>query len=292
MVFQGGHQGAAGFAQAGGGQRQAQPGVDHHAQRLASGKRLTLGQLELLGAHGKPGVVEDDRLDPGENRAGAGTQALHLAARLGPGDPLGLAGAHGGAAVEAHGHLQAHEGAAMGHAHHETGVKCQRLFLEQAHRHLDASIAQQGNSPAGDLRVGVLHGHHHPRHAGLDQRQGAGTGAALVGAGLQGHVGSGAAGGVSRHAQRVDLGMRLTGPLVPALTDYPALLDQHAAHPRIGVGGIAPATCQRQGTRHPGLGEGMLLYEGLGHQLAPDGSEEKPGSWARRSISARNSSMS
>ena len=287
VLGQGRHQGAARLAQAGRRLGQAQSGVDHHAQRLAGGDHLAVGQRQLLGAHGEPGVVEDDRLHPGEDGAGAGTQALHLAARLGTGDPLGLAGAHGGTAIEAHGHLQAHEGPAVGHAHHEAGIERQRLVLQQTHRHLEAGLAQQGDAPAGHLGIGVLHGDDDAGHPGLDQRPGAGAGAALMGAGFQGHVGGGAAGGLPRRAQGVDLGVGLARPLVPALADDPLVLDQHAAHPGVGVGGVAAALGQFQGAGHPGLGQGRGA-----HHRPPAGSSGKPGSWARRSISARNSSMS
>ncbi len=108
------------------------------------------------------------------------------------------------------------------------------LFLEDADRDLDPGLAQPPHAgPVGD-RVGIERRHHHPRDAGREQRFGAGRGAPVVVAGLEGDVGGGAAGAFASGTERLHLGVRLAGPPVPALTDDGAVPDEHTAHQGIG----------------------------------------------------------
>src|SRR5690606_26052774 len=117
---------------------------------------------------------------------------------------------------------------------------------------------------------------HHPRHAGADQRLGAGTGASVMAAGLQGDVGGSAPRPFAGLAQGVDLGVRLAGALVPAFADDLAVAHDHAADTRIGMGGEQPQTRQPQRPGHEGLVGRAHGWTGV----------------RSRSISSRNSSRS
>lgn len=128
----------------------------------------------------------------------------------------------------------------MFHALDETDVEFPRLGFEDAALHRDAGLHQTQQAATGDLGVGILHRRDHPRHPGAHQRIGARRGAAEVAAGLEGHVGGGAACILAGLAQGMDLGVRLAGADVPALADHLAVLDQHAADARIRMGGVQP----------------------------------------------------
>ena len=58
----------------------------------------------------------------------------------------------------------------------------------------------------------------------------------MVGAGLEGDVGSGAAGGLAGHRQGTDFGMGLAGAHMPAFADAFAVADDHAADTGVGSG--------------------------------------------------------
>jgi len=266
-------------------QRQAQAAVDQHTQRRAAqGQRGGLFIQPQLGtAHGHPCVVGQHTGGAGQHHTGARTQALHGGARGWAGDPLAFAAGHGGAAVQAHGQLGADEWQAVFHAFQEPGVEGAGLGFEYATGDFDAGIRQALQALAGDLRVRVLHGCHHTRHARLHQCLGARRRAAMVAARFKGNVGAGAAGTLTGLAQGMHLGMRLAGAHMPALTDHLAIADDHATHTRVGVGGVRPLAGKLQGTGHVMGVENRGLARHA-HSLA--------GSRARRSISSRNSSRS
>src|SRR6185295_11476428 len=85
-------------------------------------------------------------------------------------------------------------------------------------------------------RIGIFDGRYDPGDTGLDQRVGTGRRPALVGAGLERHIGRGAAGGVPRCCERFGLGMRPAPVLGAAATDDVAVLDDDASYGRIGPG--------------------------------------------------------
>ncbi|MNI69503.1 hypothetical protein D3C73_1252520 [compost metagenome] len=72
-----------------------------------------------------------------------------------------------------------------------------------------------------------------------------------MGAGLQGHIGGGAAGLFPGGMQGIDLGMGFTGTLVPALPHHNAGLHQHGAYTGIGGRGVTAAAGQFEGPTHP-----------------------------------------
>ncbi len=73
----------------------------------------------------------------------------------------------------------------------------------------------------------------------------------MMRAGLQGHVGGGAAGLIASRVQGIDLGMGLAGPLMPALSHHHASLHQHGTDTGVGRRGVAAAAGQFEGPAHP-----------------------------------------
>ena len=71
-----------------------------------------------------------------------------------------------------------------------------------------------------------------------------------MGAGLQGHIGSGTSGGLTGCTQCVDFCMRLSGLMMPPLTHYVAILHHHTPYIRIGMGGVLPLRRQLNGPAH------------------------------------------
>ncbi|MNO65551.1 hypothetical protein D3C76_563120 [compost metagenome] len=181
----------------------------------------------------------------------AGTQPLHVPARLRGGDPLALAARHGGATVEAGAELDRHLREGGAHPLEEAGVQGLGLGAEQAEVGLDARLGEHAQAAPPHLGIGIHHGGDHPGHPGLDQRLGTGRGATVMGAGLQGHIGGGAASLFPGGMQGIDLGMGFTGTLVPALPHHHAGLHQHGAHTGIGGRGVTAATGQLEGPAHP-----------------------------------------
>ena len=237
-------------------QRYLQPAVHHHAQGLA--RRVHL-------AHREPGIVVAHRADAGEDGAGAGAPPMAVAPGLGAGDPLAAAVIERRLTVQAGGQLEAQPGPAAGHARDEADVELARLGRQGTDGSGDAGGTQPGQPLARHLRIGVFHGGHHPRHAGLDEGVGAGGRAAVVAAGFQGDVGGGAARALPGLAQGMHFRMGLAGALVPALAQHRTVAHDDAADARVGRGGEQAALGQLQRAGHEGIvggGEGVVEHGG------------------------------
>ena len=88
---------------------------------------------------------------------------------------------------------------AAAHAGDEADIEfAGRGFLD-ASRHLNAGGPENVEAASCYQRVGVFHGRDDASDAGFDQRLCAGRRAAMVGAGLEGDIGGGAARCVARH---------------------------------------------------------------------------------------------
>ena len=139
------------------------------------------------------------------------------------------------------------------HAFEKTDVHLARFVLAHARDDFDARGPQTRRALAVDLRVGVAHGQHHASNASLDERVTTRPRAALVAAGLQRDISRCALCGVTqrlRIAQRHDLCMRLSRRLGVALPNDVSVIDQHAAHTRIGRGEVERLLGQAQGLGH------------------------------------------
>ena len=255
MQQQGGHRSVQHVAAS----RRAQPAVEDHAQRRR--ERLAFGQ-----AHGEPRVIGQHGAAAAEDRRAARAPALHVGTRRLAGDPLRLAAGQRGAAVQAHRQLHPHPRAAALDPAEEADVEFARRLAHQAGVDGDAGSAQKARAAAVDLRERILGGDHHPLHACGNQRIGARRRAAVVRAGLQRHIGGGATRPLAGFAQRVYLGMRLTGTLVETRADHPVAMRDHATHARIRLGGAQAAFGQAQGVRHVSV---INSRKKVGHDAAP-----------------------
>ena len=195
-------------------------------------------------AHGEAGTVGERGARADDDGLRLGPEAVGVGARRGAGDPLRRAVAGGDATVEAHGRLHHREGAPEPAVHEVRRERAGGGVGADADVDGDAEVAQLGDALPGDLRVGILERDHDPGDAGLGQRDHAGSGAALVRAGLERGVDGGAAGPVAGLAQGLDLGVRTAGRLRGALADDLAVAHDDRADPRIGrgppAGGLAP----------------------------------------------------
>ena len=108
------------------------------------------------------------------------------------GDPLAGAVVQGGLAVQGSRDLHAQPGRLAHHPAEEAEVEFARFGGAGADLDLDAGGAQPREALAGHQRVGVWQGGHDLADAGAGQGVAAGAGAAVVGAGLQRHIGGGA----------------------------------------------------------------------------------------------------
>ncbi len=221
-------------------QRQIQPSRGDDAYRLVFDPKV---------AHGQRGVIGPRRPRPDHHSVVARAHRMHLAPRLGSGDPLALPRRGGDAAIETRGKLQRDKGAPLLGLHEEPGVIQRRLVLQHAGRHLDPRRAQQGKPLPRNPGIAVLDCRNHPGDTRSDQRLGAGRCLAVVGTGLQRHIGRGPPGQRSGLCQRFDLGMGSAPRLRPAAPDDPAIAHDDAADRRVGpaIALSTPPEGQRKG---------------------------------------------
>ncbi|CAM5381175.1 hypothetical protein SNARM312S_06099 [Streptomyces narbonensis] len=229
-------------------------GVDDDPQGLHGLLDPTYGQMGVVGAGGA-GADNDG--------VGLGAQPVDVGAGLRGADPAGGAVGGGDAAVEGGGVLPPDEGPAVADGGEPGDVARPGLVLQEALLDLHAGGAQ-GVGTARGLRVRVADRVHDPADPGLDQRLGAGAGAAGVVAGFEGDVGGAAAGQDSGLAQGVDLGVRAAGALMEAFADQVSGgVGDDAPDDGVGAGGAETACGELDGASHGGdvglLGHRVLL---------------------------------
>ena len=178
---------------------------------------------------------------------------MPVGTRRRPGDPLTGTIQQRGLAIQTGGHFHSQPGPPPPHARHKTDIELFRLRSQQAAGHVHAGRLQPCQTTTGNLRIGIRHGRDHPRHSGCDQRLGTGRRAPVMAAGLQRNIDSCTARGGACPAQGMDLGMRLTGPLMPALANHLPLLRNDTAHPGIRRCCPQATLCQLQRPRHHGV---------------------------------------
>src|SRR5690606_30132755 len=105
----------------------------------------------------------------GQDRAGAGAKPMHVAPRVGAGNPLALAVRERGPAVETRRQLAADPRSTARHPREEAAVHRTRLRFEHADLDLDAGGPQPLETRAGN-RIRVEHRADDTRDARLDQR--------------------------------------------------------------------------------------------------------------------------
>ena len=193
----------------------SQVGVEYDPDRVSS---FDVTDRELW-------VVGEDGPYPYQDRVAFIAHPMGLGSRLLTGDPLGVAGAGGDLSIERHGGLQRDEWKAgadvFGKVRDERGA----LLLHQPYLDFDAGVRQSVDGTR-DVRCGVAATDYDAADTRVQDRLGARTGTALVVAGLQGHIERRARDRGAGFADRVDLGVRLTGPFVmPHREDLPVAND-------------------------------------------------------------------
>src|SRR4051812_1910261 len=99
-------------------------------------------------------------------------------------------------------------------------IQLQGLLLHHSDAHLHTRLAQMIKTAAGNFRVWVFDGSDHAFDARLNQRVGAGRGAALMSVRLKRDVGSSATCFLSRSFERNRFGMLDFIVEIKPLTDY------------------------------------------------------------------------
>ena len=221
-----------------------QPGVHHHAHGLALHRHMAHGHGRIVGPHGAAARQDGTGPRPPGMAVGPGCFA---------GDPLALARGQRNEAIQRSRGLDAHPWPAPLHPGNESLIQFVCLLAQQSTPNIDTGSPQTRQPLAVDQRVGIFHGGHHARHPRLDQPVGTGRRPAVMRTGFERDIGRGTASPLSRLAQRMHLRMRLTRPLMPALTHHLAIANDNAAHPRVGHGGAEPLPCQIEGTLHEPL---------------------------------------
>ena len=228
-------------AEDGGMPADLKPGIHQHAHRLALCRHVAHRQRGIVGQHGTAAR---------EDGAGPGPPGMAVGARRLPRDPLAFAIRQGDETIQRGGRLQAHPGSAPLHPRDEPLIQRPGLFLQKPTANIDAGGPQSPQPLPVDQRVGVFHGRHHARHAGLDQAVGTGPSPSVVGTGFERDIGGCATRPLAGLLQRQHFGMGLAGPPVPAFAHHLAIPHDDAAHARVGHGGIDALPGQVDGPLH------------------------------------------
>jgi hypothetical protein len=187
---------------------------------------------------------------------------VHQAAAGGRGDPAGVAAGRGHLAVERHRRLEGDERQTLADEARERFVQLLAEPVQGAvvDHDVDASGAQGVDTATVDDRVRVGGADHHAGDAGGDDLLGAGTGATVAAARLEGHVQGGALRALAGLLEGDGLGVRRARPAMVPLT--------HEA-----VGGHDDRSDARVGVRLPpaqaGELQGVVQMFGVSHKKNP-----------------------
>jgi hypothetical protein len=137
-------------------------------------------------------------------------------------------------------------------------VEAAGFGLTYSYSRFQARPTQVVKAVTGDRDVGIDGGGDHAAQARVNQRLGAGAGAAGVVAGLKGNVGGAAAqsltGVLLGDFEGCNFGVIPQVVLVPAFASYLSrAIEENAAHGGVGRGDADAAPRQRQGVPHPVL---------------------------------------
>jgi hypothetical protein len=111
---------------------------------------------------------------------------------------------------------------------------------------------QHGSAFAACAGVWVLATNHHARNACIDERLRAGRGFAVMGAGFEAHISSGAACGLARHRQRLCFRMRAATIGGAGGSDNRAILYNDAADGWVRPGAPKAALGKARGVEEEG----------------------------------------
>ena len=215
-----------------GRQARAQARVEHEAQRRAA--------FEARQPAGQRWIVLQDRARADEDGVVPRPQEMRLSVGDGTGDGDLAAAVAPDHAVARDRELQRHFRALARQPGEIARHRLARFRREQARHHGDAGGAQNGVAAAADARIGIARRRDDAGDAGPHQRFGARGRAAVMGAGLERHIGGGADGAVAGLGERDRLGMRPSARRGDAAPDdhRPVAVVAHdqRADRRVGAG--------------------------------------------------------
>jgi hypothetical protein len=186
-------------------------------------------------------VVREHSADTNQNRIDTTAKFMDDLPRSGVGDPPGVTRPGGDPAIEGHGPLGDDPRATSAQQFEIWRVEPASVGFAETDLHADTGLSQKGCTPAGDLGEGVRHGGHDTTDASGQDGIGAGRRFAVVTARLQGDIKRGTPGGLTGGVERMNLGVRSTVTLVPALADAGIPLDDDGADHGVGLDCTAPA---------------------------------------------------
>ena len=204
---------------------------------------------ERLVTHIKRGVIRKNGTNATHNRAGSGTQALHVVTRGAACNPLTLTVLHCNSAVKARGDLHSHVRPSTSHATQEASIQILRLGIHQPTAHLNARFFERRDSVTAAFDKRVLHCTHHICYTGCNQCFGARWRFAMVRTGLERDVG-GRAIGLSRFTDGINFRMCLAAYFVPALADNFVVTHEYTTDHRVGMRAVLTASCKAKRTSH------------------------------------------
>ena len=206
-------------------------------------------------------IVHEQGLRPDRNRVDRRTELLcpAVGGRGGDGRPHTRPGRD--FPIEARRRL-AHHQRPLGPLDGDVGiVESRRVVLEQTLFDRDASLAQAREPTAADARVGILHGGDDTRDARPENALSARTSPADMTTGLEGHKQGAASCPLPGGVERVNLGMRFAGALVPAVADdHTVGRNDDGAHHGIRRGAPGPARRVKECAPHHRAVEGAPYH--------------------------------
>ena len=175
---------------------------------------------------------------------------MHLRPGARAGDPAAFPGRGRDAPVEARRELERQGRAPAEDAGQETAVHLGRRVREAARLDRDPAGAEDRDAAPVDPRVRIAKRNHHARHPGGHQGFGAGRRPAVMGAGLQRHIGRRAPRRGPGHGEGRGLGMGAASRRGPPAADHPAPGHDDAAHGRVRPDLPEPAARQPERRAH------------------------------------------
>lgn len=261
--------GLKGVVQKTGFERGAGMGVEHDTP----GRKFPVSESD-----GQSWVVGQDGADADEDGVMGAAESHDIQPGSRAGDPSGLTGAGGDLAVEGETGLEGDERGVVKDPMIEPDIQFGGGFGEETGLDADPGLAKKIESATGMGGVGIRGGNHDPVDAGGDDGLGAGRSASVGGAGFEGDVEGGPAKVMPPGPgipDGFDLGVRQSGPMMPAVAEALPVADEHCADHGVGAGLAHAPAGQSEGTPHPVKIDGLMetvLRNGMGWGVAIHGS--------------------
>ena len=230
----------------------------------------------VLSPERQGGVVRAEGLAPDKNGVALASPALDIFARFFARDPLPLARAERGSAVEGCRRLGNDPGKARRDATGKEADQGVRFVFENAGSHFTSGLLQEFESAPDMVRVGIGGADHHGGDSRMENGFDAGRGLPVSGAWLECHVDGGTSESGNpcpgrRILNRLDLGVRPSRPAMPAASDDLSISYDDGPDGRVRAGQPEAAFGEREC-----FAEEVLVVElGIGHGGESTGSRRE-----------------